>query len=171
MSDILLFQNWSCVVVVVVLVTERRGGRAESIMWFYYPLLSFGLYCSCYCWIVDIELSLEKRNCYSMVRKNSVTITLNIYTWDIIIMAITFKDWIPVGFKCSSSRYCCYMIISDFLRYFLFLRGIKTGNYISWPLGFSYIKLVGGNLMRLCRSRSHCSQVVVEGKWVGFGRW
>ena len=86
----------------------------------------------------------------------------------------TFRDWIPIVFKCSSSRYFCNMIISDFLRHFLFLRGIKTGNYKclpSLPLWFDYTKLVRGYLMRLCRIRSQCSHVIVEGKWADFGRW
>ena len=91
-----------------------------------------------------------------------------------MIVAIAFRNWILVVFKRSSSRYFCNMIISDFLRHFLFLRGTKTGNYKSlppFPLGFNYTKLVRGYLMRLCRIRSQCSHVIVERKWVDFGRW
>ena len=83
----------------------------------------------------------------------------------------TFRDWIPVVFKCSSSRYFCYVIISDFLRHFLFLRGIRTGNcksLPSLPLGFDYIDLARRYLMKFCRIRSQCSHVIVEGKWADF---
>lgn len=63
------------------------------------------------------------------------------------------------------------MIISDFLRHFLFLRGIRTGNcksLPSLPLGFDYIDLARRYLMRFCRIRSQCSHVIVEGKWADF---
>lgn len=113
-----------------------------------------------------------------MEERNSMIITLNSCMWDAILIAITLL-LLEIGHLLYSniSSYCIFQILLLYfhiwlLSYFLFHRGIKTGNYISWsslPLGsviFSWWEAISWDYV----SRSHCSQVVAEGKSIGFGR-